>query len=116
MWVGGQVRELDFRRGWNDAGFPEIAEHVAADEFDLWFVVNGGIGDEFGDLIFFDAYGNSGNVAVVDVAGQENLGVFLADFVFIELEADVLLVGFADSLDGGVEFEHFIGWEVGVLN
>jgi len=98
------------------AALPEFAEHVTTKEFDFAGVINRGGFNEFGALIVEEADANGDDVAVVDIAGQKEASVILADFVLIELEADILLVGFADRLDDRVELEEVSHGEVGVLN
>ena len=95
---------------------PEVAKHVAADDFDFFLVGAGAVHEVFGNFVFKQAMANGDDVALMNIALEEELGVFLADFIFSELEVDVLLVGFADGLDGGMEFEEVSGGEVGVLD
>jgi hypothetical protein len=86
---------------------PEVAEEMNAHEFDFFLVTDVCGFDEGDPVVVPDAKGDGDDVAMVDVALEQEMGVALADFAFIELEVDVLLVGFAEGVDGGEQFEEF---------
>jgi len=84
---------------------PEVAEDVTSEEFDFGGVIEGAGLDEAGAFVLEETEANGDDVALVLVAHEENLGLFLADFPFGELEADVVLVGLDEGGDGGGNFE-----------
>ena len=82
---------------------------MAADKFDFFLVAEGAGVDEFSAFITEDAEGHGGFVALVLVAHEKELGVFLPDFAFGNLEASVVLVGFDKGGNGVGDFEGVAG-------
>lgn len=78
---------------------------MTADHFDFFLIVNGSGFDEAGGFVVADPEGDGGDVALVNVALQEEFGVGLADFSLVELEVGVFLVGLAQPDEGGAGFE-----------
>jgi hypothetical protein len=106
---GSGGRRRRFGHG-QEAGFPEVAEEVAADEFDFFGIIAGGGFDEFNGFIMGDAQGDGRDVALVLVAGQEELLVSLLDPGFFEFKASLILVGFVEGGDVGEQFDEvFMG-------
>jgi len=84
---------------------PEVAEHVTANEFDFFLIVNGGSFNEFGTVIAQDTETNGGDIALVFVAQEEELRVPLLDAGFLMLQTDAVVVGLEETHDGGQDFE-----------
>ncbi len=82
---------------------------MTANEFDFFGVVAGGGFDEFDAVVVDDAERDGGNIALVLVAGEEELLVALLDADFLMLKADAVMVGFEEGDDGGEDFEEVGG-------
>jgi len=87
-----------------------------ADEFDFHGVVDGGSFDELGAVVVEQAKANGGIVALIAVAGEEELLIALLEAGFFVFQADLLLVGLNEFNDRSESFEEIIGREVGVLD
>jgi hypothetical protein len=78
---------------------------VSPEHFDFDGIAEGAGINEFGAFVMEGAAGDGNDIALVLVAHEEELGVFLADFAFRELEANAILIGLEEGGDGRGGFE-----------